>query len=111
MVTVGPQPQVNAIGRPQFSLLADQLRRFLDHPLEELAIGAGLRAGHPALGREAEDQIDVAGIVQFIPTQLAEGQHRQGCRRPVGLQWLTPQLQLPQPGNPYRFSYNAVGYC
>jgi hypothetical protein len=70
---VRPEPQVHPIGRAQIGRLGDQPHRLLDDAVEELLVGAGLRSVHPAVGREDEHQVDVAGIVELGAAELAEG--------------------------------------
>ncbi|NDG86122.1 MAG: methyltransferase domain-containing protein [Proteobacteria bacterium] len=71
--TVRAQPQVDAIGRSEIGRFREQPHHLLHGPLEELLIGAGLRARGPPFGRVDEHQVDVTRIVQFRPTELSEG--------------------------------------
>ena len=81
LTPVGPQPQVDAISGAQARVLRQVLDDLLRHPLEKLRVGDGPRTVGLARVVAQEDQIDVAGIVQFLAAQLA---HRnRGKPRPL----------------------------
>ena len=78
---VRPQPQVDAVGGTEVRGVADQPHGLLHDTIEELLVRAGLRPLHTAVGRMDEHEVDVAGIVELAPAELAECDRRD--RRPL----------------------------
>ena len=73
---MGTQPQIDTLRAAQIGGLSDQSHRFGHHPIEKLLVGAGLGALHSPLGGVDDDQVDIAGIIQFRPAELSQRQHR-----------------------------------
>ena len=69
---MGPQPQVDAVGRAQVGGVGDESRGLLDDAIEKLLVGAGLGAVDSAVGGVDEHEVDVAGVVELAPAQLAQ---------------------------------------
>ncbi len=71
---VGSQAEVDAVSDPQRRIFAQQLHHVPNHQREKIAIGLP----PPAIGFPFdivdEDQVDIAGVIQFHPSQLAHSQ-------------------------------------
>ena len=107
--SVGPQPQVDAIGDPQIGRLRDQPHRLLHHPFEELGVRAGLGSLHAAIGGMNEDEVDVAGVVELLAAELPQRDHRETgplTRQPARN---APQLLHPRQRRRDRRPHHAVG--
>ena len=106
---LGPQPQVDAIGAAQLGRLGQQPHDLAGQAVEELDVGDRPRAVGLAVAVVEEDQVDVAGIVQFQAAELAHAQHdepRRAGRR--GRAACRAALELP-PGRPQGGLDDRVG--
>ncbi len=81
---VGPQSEIDPMAGSMARGRGDKSHRLLDHAVEKLLIRASPRPGHPAISRMDEHEIDVARVIQFAAPELAERDHGDRGRTPVG---------------------------
>ena len=108
---LGPEPEVHAEG---VALVGHRLERAHDgaHRLgEELAVGhaPGFPTRRPAVLAVDEDQVDVRGIIELVPAQLAHPDHRESRGHPVGADRNTVETPEPVLGPAPRRAQTHVG--
>ena len=84
LTPVGTEPQVDAIRGAQARVLRQVLDDLLSHALEEFGAGDGARTVRFAGVVAQEDQVDVAGVVQFLAAQLAHRNRGKPRPLPIG---------------------------
>ena len=67
-----PQPHIDPVDPAQLGLLGQQADEFAGHKVEEFEIADWPRAVGRAVVFAEEDQVDVAGVVQFQAAELAQ---------------------------------------
>ena len=95
-LALGPQAQVDAVGLAAVGVADSRRTTSADHAAEELAFRASVSRGPRGLALLVVDehQVDVAGVVQLLAAELAEGEddHRPGW--PLATGWPKRRLTV-----------------
>ena len=79
-----PQAEIHPINAPQVGLLRQQANQLAGDQVEEFEIRQRTLAVGLSFAFTQEHQVDIAGIVQFQPAELAQPEHNKAGRPAIG---------------------------